>query len=210
MQNQLLSSLLTPFVRARLSTQQLEQLSIYLELLTKWNDKMNLTSVRSPLEMVTRHFGESLFAAAVLGDALKEREKTSLLDFGSGAGFPGLPVKIALPELQVTLAESQMKKAMFLREVIRTLGLNGIEVHANRAEDLSKKFDVVAMRAVDGQESLLQPASTLLRSGGLMLLMLGTKASETSTQALPDFKWAEPVLIPDSKSRIVLIGTKHR
>src|SRR5580698_9800537 len=92
------------------------KLSTYLDLLLKWNTRTNLTAIRDPEEIVCRHFGESLFAAQHLDPAA-----TTLLDFGSGAGFPGLPIALLRPEIQVTLAESQNKKATFLREVVRSL-----------------------------------------------------------------------------------------
>ena len=100
------------------------QLEVYLELLVRWNAKTNLTSVRDPEEMVRRHFGESLFAAQHLGDPLPP----TLLDLGSGAGFPGIPIALAHPGVAVTLAESQGKKASFLREAVRTLSLPNVEV----------------------------------------------------------------------------------
>src|SRR6202022_891918 len=93
------------------------QLSTYLDLLLKWNARTNLTAIREPEEIVRRHFGESLFAGRQLGTC------KTLLDFGSGAGFPGVPIQLLRPEIQVTLAESQNKKATFLRELVRTLGL---------------------------------------------------------------------------------------
>ena len=107
------------------------QLSAYLDLLLKWNARTNLTAIREPEEMVRRHFGESLFAGMHLGTRLSPG--ASLLDFGSGAGFPGLPIQLLHPEFQVTLAESQGKKASFLREAVRTLGLP-TEVWPGRVE----------------------------------------------------------------------------
>jgi 16S rRNA (guanine527-N7)-methyltransferase len=136
-----------------------DQLSRYLELLLKWNARTNLTAVRGPEEMVRRHFGESLFTGRHL-DSFEPKCET-LLDFGSGAGFPGLPIQLLLPELQVTLAESQNKKATFLREVVRTLNLKS-EVWGGRVEamPLGRQFDVVAMRAVDDMESALEAAAS--------------------------------------------------
>ena len=96
----------------------LEQLSAYLDLLVRWNTRLNLTAIREPEEIVERHFGESLFTARHLPSG------ETLLDFGSGAGFPGLPIQLALPWLRVTLAESQKKKSSFLREAVRVLGFS--------------------------------------------------------------------------------------
>jgi 16S rRNA (guanine527-N7)-methyltransferase len=129
------------------------QLSTYLDLLLKWNSRTNLTAIREPEEIVRRHFGESLFAGQNLGSP------TTLLDFGSGAGFPGLPIAILRPDINVTLAESQNKKATFLREVIRTLGLHA-EVWPARVEAMpeSRTFDSVTLRAVDNMDAAIAAA----------------------------------------------------
>jgi 16S rRNA (guanine527-N7)-methyltransferase len=116
--------------------------------------------------MVRRHFGESLFLARHLPQV------GSLLDLGSGAGFPGLPIQLARPALKVTLAESQHKKSSFLREVVRSLGLK-TEVWVGRAEDLpaTRQFDVVAMRAVDTPEAALAIAMARIVPGGFLAEM---------------------------------------
>lgn len=143
-----------------------DQLAIYLELLLKWNARTNLSAIRDPAEIVHRHFGESLFAAAHVPAA------ETLLDLGSGAGFPGLPIALVRPEIRVTLAESQNKKSSFLREVIRTLAVP-VEVWAGRAEALpaERRFDVVTMRAVDDPETALLAARARLAPAGKLLLM---------------------------------------
>lgn len=139
------------------------QLSTYLNLLLKWNARTNLTAIWDPEEIVRRHFGESLFLAAKLPKC------STLLDLGSGAGFPGLPIQLALPELRVTLAESQNKKASFLREAIRTLGLP-TEVWADRVERMpaERRFEVVALRAVDNPEVALGLARERVMPGGVI------------------------------------------
>src|SRR6202789_2241757 len=142
-------------------------LSPYLDLLVKWNARTNLTAIREPEEIVRRHFGESLFAAQYLDPAA-----TMLLDFGSGAGFPGLPIALLRPEIHVTLAESQNKKATFLREVVRTLGLT-TEVWAARAETMpiARSFDIVALRAVDDMEVALPAAVARIKPGGQLAVL---------------------------------------
>src|ERR1700733_707690 len=112
-----IAALLTPYVDSPPAI--LPQLSVYLDLLLKWNARTNLTAIRDPEEIVRRHFGESLFAARHV-----DPDATTLLDFGSGAGFPGVPIALLRPKIQVTLAESQNKKASFLREIVRTLNLS--------------------------------------------------------------------------------------
>ena len=116
-----MAALLKPYVQGGVAPQLAAQLVDYLELLLKWNARTNLTAIRDPDEIVRRHFGESLFLGAHLGAHL--RDCSTLLDFGSGAGFPGVPVQLLQPEIAVTLAESQGKKAAFLREVVRHFGL---------------------------------------------------------------------------------------
>jgi 16S rRNA (guanine527-N7)-methyltransferase len=154
----------------------LEQLSAYLDLLLKWNQRTNLTAIRDPEEIVRRHFGESLFVAAHLPEC------ETLLDLGSGAGFPGLPIQLARPKLQVTLAESQHKKASFLREAVRTLGVS-TEVWGDRAESLERQFDVVALRAVDRPAEALAVAREKVRPGGTIAHLTGS--AEGSGRIIP-------------------------
>ena len=166
----------------------LERLSAYLELLVRWNARTNLTAVREPEEIVTRHFGESLFAGRVMGRVLGDGNR--VLDFGSGAGFPGLPIHLLLPGLQVTLAESQGKKAAFLREAQRVLGVD--EVWAGRVEEMSadRRFEAVTLRAVDKMEVALEAAVERVAAGGLLVVL----TSEPEGAA---------VAIPESRSRFV-------
>jgi 16S rRNA (guanine527-N7)-methyltransferase len=158
-----IAQLLHPYYPS-LTPKIIDQLSIFLDLLLKWNARTNLTAIRDPEEIVRRHFGESLFAAAYLPSA------TTLLDLGSGAGFPGIPIQIAHPALHVTLAESQNKKATFLREAVRTLSLT-TEVWAKRTEDLppTRRFDVVTLRAVDDPIAALAEARRHVAPGGRIL-----------------------------------------
>jgi len=154
-----MSGLLAPYLEGAAVPEGLYgQLGTYLELLTKWNARTNLTAIREPAEMVRRHFGESLFAARQLPEC------DSLLDFGSGAGFPGLPMQLWRSDLGVTLGESQNKKATFLREVVRTLGVK-TEVWAARVEGMAagREFDVVALRAVDDMAVALAAARVRAR-----------------------------------------------
>jgi 16S rRNA (guanine527-N7)-methyltransferase len=170
------------------------QLSTYLDLLLKWNARTNLTAIRDPEEIVRRHFGESLFAARQLDPGT-----STLLDFGSGAGFPGLPIALLRPEITVTLAESQNKKATFLREVIRTLNL-ATEVWSNRVEAMPapRRFDVVAMRAVDDMETALPAAISRITPGG-QLAVLTTKANTPAG--------ARSIPLPNSQLGVLCLQT---
>ena len=145
-----IATLLTPYLTHHQPSSPSSPL--YLDLLLKWNARTNLTAIRDPEEIVRRHFGESLFAARHI-----PAETKTLLDFGSGAGFPGLPIALLHPEIQVTLAESQNKKSTFLREAVRTLALPNVEVWPNRVETMppNRQFNVVALRAVDDMATAL-------------------------------------------------------
>ncbi len=162
-----IAGLLEPYVPSGGGPGLVAGLSVYLDLLIKWNAKTNLTAIREPGEIVGRHFGESLFAASLVPQGTR-----TLLDFGSGAGFPGLPIALLRPELEVTLAESQNKKASFLREAVRTLGVGDrVGLWPGRVEELpaSRMFDVVALRAVDKMEAALELAAERAIMGLLVI-----------------------------------------
>jgi 16S rRNA (guanine527-N7)-methyltransferase len=139
----------------------------YYELLERWNAKLNLTAVRTASGILQRHFIECIFCAQSLPPDI-----STLLDYGSGAGFPGIPIALCRPEVQVTLAESQGKKASFLREAVRTLGIRA-EVYGGRVSDLEPKrlFDAVAMRAVDKMEEALPLAASRVVSNGYLVVL---------------------------------------
>ena len=160
------------------------QLSTYLDLLLKWNARTNLTAIRDPEEIVRRHFGESLFAARHLAPRLPP--DATLLDFGSGAGFPGLPIQLLHPSLRVTLAESQGKKASFLREAIRTLHLP-TEVWAARVDTLhpTLRFHAVTLRAVDNMQQALADAAPRVSPGGYLVTLSTEPTPNAECIALP-------------------------
>lgn len=197
-----LAQALEPFLAQPLSTDQLNKLELYLDLLLKWNARISLTAIRDPEQIVQRHFGESLFT----GEHLQAKAGSSLIDFGSGPGFPGLPIKIAFPQLKVTLIESQQKKATFLREVIRTLKLEGVDVYAQRGEDFHRKAQIVTMRAVERFESSLPVAASLVEPSGRLALLIGNSQEETAKSCLPAFEWGDASPIPGSRERVLLVG----
>lgn len=162
------------------------QLATYLDLLLKWNARTNLTAIRDPEEIVRRHFGESLFAGLQLVGRVADDAR--LLDFGSGAGFPGLPIQLLLPGLRVTLAESQGKKASFLREAVRVLGLSAsTTVWAGRVEDLpdADRFDVVTLRAVDRMEVAVMAARGRVAEGGWLVQLVTEAAGDGTGVRMP-------------------------
>jgi len=172
------------------------QLSLYLDLLLKWNAHTNLTAIRDPEEIVRRHFGESLFAARHL-----PKSATTLLDFGSGAGFPGLPIALLRPDIHVTLAESQNKKSTFLREAVRILHLS-TEIWPKRVETMpeSQHFDIVALRAVDNPAIALAAAIARINPEGHLALLT------TNAQAPPG---GTSIPIPNSQTGILYLQTFH-
>lgn len=199
--------LLEPFASGlELNNRQIWQISAYLDLVLKWNAKMNLTAVREPGAIIQRHFGESLFAAGLIAPNCGETK--SLADVGSGAGFPGLAIKIALPQLNVTLIESQQKKATFLREVIRELAMQDAQVVNARAESFHQTSDIVTLRAVESFDKSLRVASRLVGSGGELVLLIGTGQTEKAGALLPHFQWIEPNPIPQSYRRVILIARR--
>jgi 16S rRNA (guanine527-N7)-methyltransferase len=173
----------------------------YLNLILRWNRKVNLTAIRDADGILSRHFVESIAAAQAIPAGIQ-----SLLDFGSGAGLPGIPIAICRPEIAVTLAESQGKKAAFLREAVRTLGLNAT-VHSARAETLTTQFDCVTLRAVDHMEAAVRAAAQLVRPGGwLALLTTHTDLPVLQSAAGANFTWTTPHPVPGSDQRIVTLG----
>jgi 16S rRNA (guanine527-N7)-methyltransferase len=188
-----IAALLAPYLPEVPAT-LLPQLSTYLDLLLKWNARTNLTAIRNPEEIVRRHFGESLFAARHLNP-----NTSTLLDFGSGAGFPGLPIALLRPDIQVTLAESQNKKATFLREAIRNLTLT-TEVWSNRVEAMpaSQRFDVVALRAVDNMDTALPAAIARITPGGQLTLLTTTADAPSDGRCIS---------LPNSQSGVLYLRT---
>jgi len=170
--------LLAPF-GLTLNGEQIGQVVSYLELLLRWNEKINLTSIRDPSDCVQRHFGESLYLG--LSVELSGR----LLDIGSGAGFPGLCLKILFPELSVTLLEPVAKKRAFLKEAARVCGMGGVEVRRERLEEFARllgageAYDSATARAVGNLAELIPLASRCLKPRGLLFLWLsGRQARE--------------------------------
>ena len=200
----------------RLDEGAVARMEEYLALILKWNARINLTATRKPEEILRRHFAESVFAA----QQVPQRVKT-LLDFGSGAGFPGIPIAICRPEIAVTLAESQKKKAMFLREVVRTLGLKA-EVWAGRVEAMadpvaarqlaagvpaSRVFDAVTLRAVDKMAEACELAVERLVPGG-WLAVFATRKTEAALDKLKGIRWGTSVMIPGSEQEILRSGLR--
>ena len=184
---------------------QVLQIQQYIRILLVWNEKMNLTAIRDPLEILYRHFCESMFAAEAI--PLKNGR---LADIGSGGGFPGLPLKIMRPGLQVFLVESNIKKVTFLAEVIRELGLNGAQVLARRYEELVEEvapLDYVCTRALGEFPAFLEWATSEQIAAKQVILWIGGRDLE-EIQKIRSWDWSEPIEVPHSLRRLLLVGTR--
>jgi 16S rRNA (guanine527-N7)-methyltransferase len=184
---------------------QVSQIQEYIKLLLAWNDKVNLTAIREPLDILHRHFCESMFPAKLV-----DLDACRIADIGTGGGFPGLPLKILLPTAQVSLVESSIKKAAFLAEVIRTLGLKGVNVVVSRYEELGEEIapiDFLCARALGDFGGFLKWAATNSVGAKRVILWLGAKDAE-EVGAVEGWKWDSPVAVPQSLRRVILIGSK--
>jgi 16S rRNA (guanine527-N7)-methyltransferase len=197
-----LNEVLTSSGQSALDPELAARFGIYLELLMRWNARLNLTAIRDEEGILSRHFAESIACARVIPVGV-----ANLLDFGSGAGFPGIPIALCRPEISVILAESQAKKAGFLREAVRTLALSAA-VHAARAETLASRFDCVTMRAVDRMARAVETAARLVSPNGWLVLMTTERElGELQSAAGPAFEWSGMVSLPQSKDRIIALGS---
>jgi 16S rRNA (guanine527-N7)-methyltransferase len=197
--------LLRPFAVA-LDTQQAAQVQTYLDLLLRWNRKINLTSIRDPDQVITRHFGEALFLHT------REQLTGNLLDIGSGAGFPGLALKIGLPGIPATLLEPVAKKRAFLKEVIRSCGIDGVEVRPDRLEEVVQqgaKFSVATARAVGPIERVARQSSSILSEGGRLYLWTTEGQSGKLGSASGVITWTRRFAIPLSREREILVGIRR-
>lgn len=193
-----------------LSDTQVGQIRSYLELLLRWNVRINLTAVRSPDEALRRHFGESLYLSRLVSLAGR------LLDVGSGAGFPGLALKIVFPSVEAILLEPIAKKRAFLKEVGRACGIDQVEIRPDRIEHYAGleynlgRFGTITARAVGQIKSLVGFARQCLGTDGRICLWLGEAQIGEAVAAAADLRWSEPSALPGSRQRVILIGTVSR
>ncbi|HEX5235662.1 MAG TPA: 16S rRNA (guanine(527)-N(7))-methyltransferase RsmG [Silvibacterium sp.] len=180
------------------------QFETYLELLLKWNARLNLTAIREREAILGRHFVECIQCAQALPEL---PAGATLLDYGSGAGLPGIPIAICHPEIRVTLADSQGKKAAFLREVARSLGLNS-EIFDGRIEEMSaeRRFDVVTLRAVDRMAEACREALFRIVPGGWMVLLVTRAVAVRLPTAFPEVEWERSIAISGSETGEIVFG----
>jgi 16S rRNA (guanine527-N7)-methyltransferase len=184
---------------------QISQIQKYILLLLAWNQKVNITAIQDPREILFRHFCESMYAVPVAAIS-----RGRLADVGSGGGFPGLPIKILVPDLEVLLIESNMKKAAFLAEVVRELGLEAVRVLVGRYEELDEEVapvDYVCSRALGDYENLLGWAASLTMAARSVMLWIGA-GDVGKVKAVSGWRWRDAVPIPHSLRRFLLIGDR--
>ena len=174
------------------------QLIAYVELLARWNAAYNLTAVRDPGDMVARHLLDSLAIVPHVSGA-------TLADLGSGAGLPGIPLALVAPQRQVTLVDSNGKKARFLREAVRSLKLANVRVVEGRVQDVPGQFDCVTARAFATLADMLGWAGGLLAEGGHWLAMKGKLADEEIAAVPAGFR-VEQVVVLDVPA---VVGERH-
>jgi 16S rRNA (guanine527-N7)-methyltransferase len=182
-----------------------EQTRTYIDLLLRWNRRISLTAIESPEEIVRTHFTESLLATKAVPD-LHGR----LADVGTGAGFPGLPLRMYIPDLHLTLIEPNAKKCAFLAEVIRTLELENVEIIQRRYEDVRRPdppFDIVTARALGQFQEFAEWAESVLAPGGRVMVWTGPDG-KSELERKKSWRWHPPYVIPGSKHRLIVVGSR--
>lgn len=195
---------LSPYC-STISESQCSQISAYIDLLTRWNRKISLTSLTDPNEILRFHVGESIFALQFC-----DFSSGRLADVGSGAGFPGLALKVFRPNLNVVLLEPNLKKCAFLAEVVRTLGLKSVEILSKPFEKSAIEIDSLQFatsRALAQSHRLISWSRSCLSTNGALILWLST-ASASGLREDSAFEWEKPIAIPGSERRQILIGRK--
>jgi 16S rRNA (guanine527-N7)-methyltransferase len=183
----------------------IERLLAYVELLERWNAAYNLTAVRDPAEMVTRHLLDSL---AILPHV----QGATLADLGSGAGLPGIPLAIAAPEREILLVDSNGKKARFLREAVRRLGLARVRVAESRVENVEGSFDCITARALASLAEMLGWGGHLLAQDGIWLALKGRFPQDELAAVPEDFRVDDVIAlhVPGLDAERHLVVVKRR
>jgi len=183
---------------------QIISIQRYMSILLQWNEKLNLTAIRDPLDILHRHFCESMYGAVAV------EVFGRLADIGTGPGFPGIPLKILRPDLELFLVESNIKKGTFLAEVVRELELTNARVLISRYEELGEELaplDFVCSRAVGEFGPFLRWAGSEQLSARRLLLWVGGRDLD-EIRKIRSWEWQEPILVPKSLRRYILTGSK--
>ena len=199
-----LNGLLTGVGLEPLDQHTVSRFEVYISLYIRWNTRISLSAIRDEKSVISRHVIESIEVARAFPQGI-----STLLDFGSGAGLPGIPIALCCPQIAVTLAESQGKKAAFLQEAVRTLGIPA-KVHAGRAEALRAVFDCVVLRAVDKMPKAVSLAAHLVGPEGYLALMTTvSRLDELKSAAGAGFSFARAALLPGSQERVIALAQRR-
>jgi len=197
-----------------LNKEQIKKFSQYLELLIQWNQKINLTSLKTPQEIIIKHFLDSISCIKVF-DKYIDIEGISIIDVGTGAGFPGIPIKIACPSISLSLLEARKKKTIFLEKIVEEMNFQRVEILNGRAEafgkcpDYREKYDIALSRAVALLSTLCEYCLPLIRVGGLFVAQKGRSYKEEIDKALKTVQLLGGELIGVENVRIPFINQER-
>lgn len=189
---------------AAVDEQMIGRIREYVSCLLQWNAKISLTTVTNPDEILRVHFGESFFAASAAGIV-----KGRVADIGTGAGFPGIPVRMVSELIELTLVEPNAKKAAFLAEVIRRLEITRVKIIRCRMEDAPKEMkelDFVVSRALGNYEELLEWSKSRFSQNGQLVLLVG-ESEVGRLGRRPNWMWRAAIKVPNTRERYVLVGS---
>lgn len=176
----------------------------YMDKLVVWSQRLSITTIRDPEEIIRLHFGESLFAIHLLPKGHRR-----LADVGSGAGFPGIPLRMGSPEMDLTLIESNSRKCVFLQEIVRGIGLTHVRIFKGRMDDFPgppNSFDIVTGRAFGQHAGVVSWSERILLEDGILALWLVDRDA-SKVMSVPGWNWNDPAHIPYSRERCILIGS---
>ena len=199
-------------INIEITEKQLKQLDQFYHLMLEWNEKINLTRITEETEVYLKHFYDSLTITKVVD----LKEKRTLCDVGTGAGFPGIVLKIVFPNLKVTLIDSLQKRVNYLNEIIKVLQLTDIEAIHSRGEDYKGQYDVVTSRAVANIEKLVNYTMHLVSKDGVFVAMKGNIEEELTTSVANKLKQkynilrVEEFLLPKENSKRSLVVMSHK
>ena len=197
-----------------LHKEQIKKFSRYLELLAQWNQKINLTSLKKPREIIIKHFLDSISCIKIINKYI-DTEGISVIDVGAGAGFPGMPIKIICPSIRLSLLEARNKKTIFLEKVTEEINFQKVKILNGRAEtfgisvDYREKYDVVISRAVAHLNVLSEYCLPLVRVGGLFVAQKGRLYKEETEKSFKAIKFLGGELIGVENIRIPFIDQER-
>ena len=201
-------------MRINLNEEQIKKFSRYLELLVQWNQKINLTSLKTPREIIIKHFLDSISCIKIINKYI-DTEGISVIDVGAGAGFPGMPIKIICPSIRLSLLEARKKKTIFLQKLTEEMNFQQVKILNGRAEtfgksiDYREKYDIAVSRAVAHLSVLSEYCLPLVRVGGLFIAQKGRSYKEETEKSLKTIRFLGGELIGVENIRIPFINQER-